>query len=82
MNMAENDRERERNEGGEYVQERKPEDALAAMDPGEPYMTSEVANALDWPRRSTYTVLDHLAEDGKIRKKKPEARRVIWIRPE
>ncbi|WP_164974811.1 hypothetical protein [Halegenticoccus tardaugens] len=52
------------------------------MGPGEPYMTSEVAEELGWPRRSTYTVLNGLAEDGKIRKKKPEARRVIWIRPD
>ncbi|RBI60518.1 hypothetical protein DMJ13_18695 [halophilic archaeon] len=80
--MPENDDERERNEGGEFVQERKPEDVLEVIEPLEPYMTSEVADALDWPRRSAFNVLDDLADEGKIRKKKPEARRVIWIREE
>ncbi|WP_433630984.1 hypothetical protein [Halomicrococcus sp. NG-SE-24] len=79
--MPEDD-ERERDEGGEFVQERKPEDVLEVMEPLEPYMTSEIADALDWPRRSAFNVLDGLADEGKIRKKKPEARRVIWIHEE
>jgi predicted transcriptional regulator len=67
---------------GEFVQERKPADVLAVMRPLEPYMTSEIADELGWSRRSAYNVLTRLHESDEIRKKKPEARRVIWIRPE
>ena len=65
-----------------FVRERKPADVLAVMKPLETYMTSEIADELGWSRRSAYNVLSRLHENGEIRKKKPEARRVIWIRPE
>ena len=45
-------------------------------------MTSEIAKERGWPRRSAYEVLNGLTDEGEIRKKKPEARRVIWIRTE
>ncbi len=45
-------------------------------------MTSEIADELDWSRRSAYNVLNRLHENGEIRKKKPEARHVMWIWPE
>ncbi|WP_435157365.1 hypothetical protein [Haladaptatus sp. DFWS20] len=45
-------------------------------------MTSEIAEERGWPPRTAYEVLHGLAEEGEIRKKKPEARRVIWIRME
>ncbi|SIR88829.1 hypothetical protein SAMN05421858_4360 [Haladaptatus litoreus] len=69
-------------EEGKFVQERKPADVFEVMEPLEPYMTSEIADELGWFRRSTYNVLSRLHENGEIRKKKPEARRVIWIRTE
>ncbi len=55
---------------------------LVVMQPLEPYMTSEIADELGWSRRSAYNVLTRLHESDEISKKKPEARRVIWIRTE
>ncbi|GAA0260585.1 hypothetical protein ACFFQF_23705 [Haladaptatus pallidirubidus] len=52
------------------------------MEPLGPYMTSEIADELGWSRRSAYNVLTRLHENDEIRKKKPEERRVIWIRTE
>jgi predicted transcriptional regulator len=52
------------------------------MEPLEPYMTSEITEELGWPRRTANEELNGLAEEGEIRKKKPEARRVTWIRTE
>lgn len=57
-----------------------PEDVLEAMEPLEPYTTGELADELDVPRRTVYNYLEELAEKNKIRKKKPEPRRAIWIR--
>lgn len=71
-----------RGEGGEFIQERKPVDVLEVMQPLEPYMTSEIVDELGWSQRSTYNVLTRLHESDEIRKKKPEACRVIWIRTE
>jgi DNA-binding IclR family transcriptional regulator len=73
--------DRKRDGGGRYVSTRDPEDVLDAMEPLEPYTTGELVDALGWPRRSVYKSLDELAEDGAIRKKKPDPRRAIWIRP-
>jgi DNA-binding IclR family transcriptional regulator len=77
--MGEN---RARNDAGQFVTTRSPSAVLDAMEPLEPYTTGELADVLDWPRRSVYEVLDDLAAEGTIRKKKPEERRAIWIRPE
>lgn len=71
--------ERQRNDAGQYVTTRSPAAVLDAMEPLEPYTTGELADRLDWPRRSMYQVLESLADEGTIRKKKPEERRVIWI---
>ncbi|SIR88889.1 Sugar-specific transcriptional regulator TrmB [Haladaptatus litoreus] len=54
-------------------------DIHEALEPFEPCVTSEIAEVLGWPRWTVYKVLNRLAEEGEIRKKKPEARRVIWI---
>jgi DNA-binding MarR family transcriptional regulator len=75
-------RERPRNESGQYVATRSPEDVLEAMDPHEPYTTGELAGGLGWPRRTVYELLTGLEEQGRVRKKKPEPRRAIWIRTE
>ena len=57
-------------------------DLLDIMDPLEPYTTRELADKSSIPRRSAYEYLEKLSEEGEIRKKKTEPRRVIWIRPE
>ena len=54
-------------------------DIHEVLEPFEPCVTSEIAEVLRWPRWTVYEVLNKLAEGGEIRKKKPEARRVIWI---
>lgn len=51
-----------------------------AMEPMEPYTTGEIAEIVGAPRRTVYNYLEELAEHGRIRKKKPEPRRAIWIR--
>jgi response regulator of citrate/malate metabolism len=75
--------ERDRDERGQFVagHDATMGDTFAAMDPLEPYTTRELADALNIPRRSAYEFLEKLAEQGQIRKKKPEPRRAIWIRP-
>jgi DNA-binding MarR family transcriptional regulator len=77
--MSEN---RPRNESGQYVATRSPDDVLDAMDVLEPYTTGELADILGWPRRTVYELLSTLEDRGDVRKKKPEPRRAIWIRPE
>lgn len=57
-----------------------PADVLEAMDPLEPYTTSELANKLGAPRRTVYKYLEDLNEENRIRKKKPDPRQAIWIR--
>lgn len=83
--MSENDageEERARGAGGEYVEERTPEEVFAAMEIGEPYSAGSLADEMGWPRRTVQTKLSRLAEDDRITKKKLHARRVIWIRTE
>lgn len=74
--------DRHRNESGQYVATRSPDDVLEAMEPLEPYTTGELADKLDWPRRTVYELLTTLEEQEDVRKKKPEPRRAIWIRPD
>ena len=38
-----------------------------------------VADKMGIPHRTAYAFLDELADAGRIRKKKPEPRRAIWI---
>jgi DNA-binding MarR family transcriptional regulator len=71
--------EKQRNDAGQYVTTRSPDAVLDAMEPLEPYTSGELAEMLGWPRRTVYQVLDGLADEGAIRKKKPEERRVIWM---
>jgi predicted transcriptional regulator len=73
--------ERSRGDGGQYVQERDPADVLEAMNPGEPYVTSELADELEWPRRTVYEALSDLHETDRVQKKQANARAVMWIRP-
>lgn len=50
MRTVPNGAERAQGEGGEFVRERKLADVLEIMEPLEPYMTSEIAEELEWPR--------------------------------
>lgn len=70
-----------RAETGEFVKERDPKEVLTVMEPHEPYVTSELAEAVDWPRRSVYQALTELYETNRIHKKQKNARVVMWIRP-
>lgn len=70
---------RERDESGRFTADRDPEEVLAAMEPLEPYTIGELVDATGWPRRTVYQVLDDLAEDGEIRKKKPNQTSAIWM---
>lgn len=74
--------EANRNEEGRFESEHgiAVEDVFNAMEPLEPYTTGELANMLGAPRRTVYNYLEELAEQGRIRKKKPEPKRAIWIR--
>ncbi|ELY39948.1 hypothetical protein C497_04297 [Halalkalicoccus jeotgali B3] len=56
------------------------ETVFEAMEPMEPYTTGEIADMVDAPRRTVYNYLEELAGQGRVRKKKPEPRRAIWIR--
>jgi len=59
------------------------EDVVEAMEIGEPYATSEIADEVDLPHRTAYGVLRRLAEqDGRVEKKKPNETTCIWIRRE
>lgn len=71
-----------RNEQGRFESEHgiTVEDVFEVMDALEPYTTGELAEMLDMPRRTVYDYLEELAEQDRIRKKKPEPRRAIWIR--
>ncbi|WP_415378964.1 PAS domain S-box protein [Halosimplex sp. TS25] len=56
-------------------------ETLAVFDGGvEPRTTSEVAEALDLGRRSTYDRLDRLVEQGRLRTKKVGASARVWWR--
>lgn len=74
--------EPDRDDGGRWVGEADPDEVFGRMQPLEPYTTGELADLLDIPRRTAYKYLEELANDGRIRKKKPEPRRAIWIRSE
>lgn len=75
--------DRERDEEGKFSSDHNValNDIYQLMDPLEPYTSREIADKAKIPRRTAYKFLSELAEDDKIRKKKPEPRRVIWIRP-
>lgn len=57
------------------------DDILDVMEPGEPYGTTEIMDALDLPQSTANYRLNKLADDGVIRKKKTGHRTVIWMLP-
>ncbi|ELY85004.1 helix-turn-helix domain-containing protein [Natrinema altunense] len=77
------DEDRERNARGQFTAEHDvtAEAIYETMEPLEPYTSREIADKLDVPRRTAYEFLTDLADSGRIRKKKTEPRRAIWIRP-
>lgn len=72
----------QRNEQGRFVSEHgiTADKVFEAMDQLEPYTSAELADSLDAPRRTVYKYLEDLHDEGRIRKKKINQRRVIWIR--
>lgn len=58
------------------------EEVLGVMEPTDPYTTQEIADALDIPRRTANYRLNRMADDGEVRKKKHNKRRVSWMLPE
>ena len=76
--------DRERDEEGKFSSEHNISrtDIYQLMDPLEPYTSGEIADKAEIPRRTAYEFLNELSDAGKVRKKKPEPRRVIWIRPD
>jgi len=75
--------DRERDEEGKFSSDHDValDDIYQLMEPLEPYTSREIADEAEIPRRTAYKFLDELSDAGRIRKKKPEPRRVIWIRP-
>lgn len=73
---------RERDEEGKFSADHNVSrhDLYQLMEPLEPYTSREIANKAEIPRRTAYEFLDELSDANKIRKKKTEPRRVIWIR--
>lgn len=73
-----------RDEGGKFESQHDigPGDVFDAMEPLEPYTTREIADIVGAPRRTVFNYLNELADDELIRKKKPEPRRAIWVRPD
>lgn len=73
---------RKRNTEGRFESEHgvTVEEVFEAMEEAEPYTTGELADMVGAPRRTVYNYLEELAEQDRIRKKKPEPRRAIWIR--
>ena len=72
----------QRNERGQFVSEHgiAADKVFEAMAQLEPYTTAELADSLNAPRRTVYKYLEELHDEGRIRKKKLNQRRVIWIR--
>lgn len=76
--MGDSDQERP----GRGWQKRKPKDLLGVMKPGERYTTSELADMVNWPHRTTLYVLNRLSRAGRVRKAKPDSKRALWSRPD
>lgn len=73
--------EPDRDDAGRWVGDAGPDEVFDRMEPLEPYGTGELAKNLGIPRRTAYKYLQELADEGRIRKKKPEPKHAIWIRP-
>jgi DNA-binding Lrp family transcriptional regulator len=73
--------DRERDDQGRWTPETSAEEVLDAMEPLEPYGTSEIEDRLGLPHSTAHYRLNKLAEEGLVRKKKLNERTVVWVRP-
>lgn len=86
MNDGDTETVRDRNTDGQFTRKVELDEVLDVMEPLEPYGTNEVGDILsdkfgkDFKRRTTYHWLTELRDHGKVRKKKIDAKRNIWIR--
>lgn len=73
--------ERERDEGGQYVEQVTLDRVLDVFANAEiPVLTAnEVAEELECSRPAAYNKLETLVEDGELQKKKVGARAVVYI---
>lgn len=76
---------RDRDEYGQYTEVVTTNDVLAIFDdmadPCEPVTASEIADALDCDRKTSYNKLTELTEHDLLRTKKIGARARVWWRP-
>lgn len=65
----------ERDERGQFESKHgvTAEDVFETMEPLEPYTTGELADMVGAPQRTVFNYLNDLAEQGRIRKKKPQS---------
>jgi uncharacterized membrane protein len=70
------------NPSGTNTPETTGDDVLALMEPGEPYSTQDVQDALDISQSTAWRRLTDLEEAGEIEKKKLGHRTVVWMLPE
>lgn len=74
--------ERERDEGGKYVEQVTLDAVLSVFEDAEvPVLTAtEVSDELGCSRPAAYNKLETLVEEGELQKKKVGARAVVYIR--
>lgn len=74
--------ERERDEGGKYVEQVTPDAVLEVFEDADPPVltASEVADELGCSRPAAYNKLETLVEQGDLHKKKVGARAAVYIR--
>ncbi|TKR27963.1 helix-turn-helix transcriptional regulator [Natronomonas salsuginis] len=80
--MSDAQPDRTRDDKGRFQASASPNDVFQQMEPLEPYSTNEIADRLGLPHRTALHYLNQLAENNRIRKKKPGKRSVIWVRME
>ena len=74
--------DRERDEKGRFTSKKHIEknEILSVVEEYEPASTREVADVVGIPRRSALRYLDDLSDEGTVKKKKLDPRRVVWTR--
>ena len=82
--LVSNNMQRERDEGGKYVEQVTVDSVLSVFEEAEiPVLTAtEVAEAVNCSRPAAYNKLETLVEQRELHKKKVGARAVVYIRYE
>lgn len=82
MSLVSSYMQRERDEGGKYVEQVTIDSVLSVFEDAEiPVLTAtEVAEAVNCSRPSAYNKLESLVEQGRLHKKKVGARAAVYIR--